>query len=58
MADVFAINAGARERLSHDQRRQFDGRRVFEACAKGSDGGAHTADNNNFTAHDGLLWLK
>jgi hypothetical protein len=43
---------GARQRLAHDQRAQLGGRRVFEASAKGSDGGAYTADNNNITAHD------
>ena len=55
MADVLALDVGARQRLAHDQRGQLNRRRVFEACAKGSDGGAHTADNNNFTAHNGLL---
>jgi hypothetical protein len=32
-------------------RGQLGGRNVFEATAIGTNGGAHTADHNNFTAH-------
>jgi len=51
VADVLALHLRARERLAHDQRAQFGGRNVFQAAAKGANGGAHGADDDDFTGH-------
>ncbi|MCY1535019.1 hypothetical protein D9M68_704050 [compost metagenome] len=57
MADVLAVHTGARQRFLDDQGRQFGGRRVLEAAAVGTNGGAGGADNNNFSAHVHLLFV-
>jgi len=51
MADILAVGACAGQGFAHDLCRQLGGGNVLEAAAKGTNGGAHTADNNNFTAH-------
>ena len=55
MAHVFAVYAGAVERLAYHLRGQFGGGNVFEAAAKGANGGAHSADDDDFTGHGDLL---
>ena len=56
VAHVLAIDLGARQRLAHDQCRQLGRRHIFEAAAKGANGGTDSADNYNFTGHGELLW--
>jgi len=51
MADILAFGVGAGQGFAHDQGGQLGGWNVLEAATKGTNGGAHTADNNNFTAH-------
>ena len=51
VADVLAVHMGTGQRFTHHQRAQFGGGDVFQAAAKGSDGGAHAAYNYNFTGH-------
>ena len=60
MADVRAVHVGAFEGFAHDLRGQLGRGNVFQTTAKGTDGGARTADNYNFTTHDCLLnrWLN
>jgi len=55
MAHGLGRHAGARQRLLDHQRAEIDGGGVLQRAAKGSDGGAHTADNDNFTGHGSLL---
>ena len=55
VANVLAVYTSARQRFANHQRGQLGGRRVLQAAAEGSNGGAHTADNNNFTSHGYLL---
>ncbi len=58
MTDIFAIGVGTLECLTDNLCAQFGGRNILEAATKGSNGSAHTADNNNFTTHFGLLKFK
>jgi hypothetical protein len=51
MTDILAFDAGTRQRFTDHQRGQLGGRGIFQAAAKGSNGGARTADNYNFTGH-------
>jgi hypothetical protein len=55
MANIFAFCVGALEGFSHDLSAQLSGGNVFEAAPKCANGGAHCADNDDFTAHVGLL---
>ena len=55
MTDVFAVGVGALQGFAHNLCRQLCGGCVFQTATKRPNGGAHTADNNNFTAHLGLL---
>ena len=50
-AALLAGYVGSLRRELDDLRGQLGGRDVFEAAAIGTNGGAHTADNNNFTGH-------
>ncbi len=54
MAYVLAGHIGASQRLAHDQCTQRGGRHVLQAATKGTNGGAHTADDNDFTLHKEL----
>src|SRR3990167_667977 len=58
MADILAFDSGVGQRFTHHRRGQLGGRAVLEAAAKGTNGGAYTADNNDFTGHEVLLGVK
>ena len=55
MAHILAFYMGTRQRFAHNQRAQLGGRNVFQAATKGADGGAHCADDDDFTGHGILL---
>jgi hypothetical protein len=55
VAHVLALDAGAGDGLLDHGGGQVDGGDVLQAAAKGSDGGAHTAGDDDFTAHDARL---
>ena len=55
MADVLAAGVGARQGFLDHQGAQLGGRDVLEAAAKGANGGAHCADDDDFSAHG---WLR
>jgi hypothetical protein len=49
MSDVLAFDMGAGQGFAHDQGGKLRGGDVFEATAIGANGGAHTADDDDFT---------
>ena len=51
LPDVLAVDLGARQRLAHDLRAEIGGRHVLQAAAEIADGGAHAADDDDFTGH-------
>ena len=55
VAYILAFHAGARQRFLDDQRAQFGGGHILEAAAKGANGRAHCADDDDFTGHGKVL---
>ena len=51
MAHVLALYLGARKRFAHHKRGQVGRGDVFQTAAKSANGGAHGADDYNFTGH-------
>ena len=58
MANVFAIGVGALECFAYHLCAQLCGGNIFQATSKGTNGGAHCADNDYFTAHLYLLRIE
>ena len=61
LADFIAFNLRAGQRFLDDDGAQIDRGNVFQAAAIGSDGGAHSADDDDFTGHfaiSSLGWVK
>ena len=55
MPDVFSVDLGARQRFTDRGGGQLGRGNILQAAAIGTDGGAHTADNNDFATHSDLL---
>jgi hypothetical protein len=55
MTYIFAFCIGTLKGFTHHLCAQLCGRNVFQAATKCTNGGAHTADNDYFTAHLILL---
>ena len=58
MADVLAVGARTGQGFSHDLCGQLGRWDVLQAATKGTNGGAHSADNNNFTAHGNISRIE
>ena len=56
VAHILAVHIGTGQRFADHLRTQLGGGDVFEAAAKGSDGGSDGADNYNFTGHGDCSW--
>jgi hypothetical protein len=58
VAHVLALYMGTGERFAHHQRTELGGWHIFKAAAKGTNGSAHCADDDDFTGHGGLLTIN
>ena len=58
MANVFAIGVGTLECFAYDLCAQLCGGNIFQTATKCANGGAHSADNDYFTAHLYLLRIE